>query len=452
LPIADAGRRHVFAGKPAALTALGFVLAAAAAVVVSAGSRVPATIVDASNADDYCTVRWVDPVDGQRRTNGVDCYEPAGRTIEIIALGGPLRGEVIDTDTPWVWAFLAGAVVLSGPSLAGWRAFRGRRHRVADAARSPMTVAGWGPAPVSVDIPVLTEAELHWSRIEEVMRRRAELEGWDAAGPLRDGVTPTRASVGRSLPQRLQVLLARGSILLPAAFGVFVALLVGWSSFAAVLATTGSSATVDATVDGEPLSLIPLITPDDLMVRFVDVDGHRVTTLVPVTGLPDKLPRTMRVEYSTAAPFRARSVDYDGRLLGTGVALLGVAVGVGITSWRVALLWRVRRREQAALLGDVVHAARYVLTQDYESNCVLVLFPGGGDVPPNGAVVLLDDLRGQIPPSGPLELRGRLEPGQAVIPVLQGEPLRTASPWLAIDQDELLDLVNAGEESAGRGF
>jgi hypothetical protein len=236
------------------------------------------------------------------------------------------------------------------------------------------------------------------------------------------------------------------SVVAPLLLGALFGLLMGWTSFAAVLATvTGETVRTTASVPEEPEAFLPLL-PDDLKVRFVDQQHGKVTTLVPVRGLPDRRPSQVQVEYSVSRPEWARCVDYDGRWVGAGAAALVMSGGLAMSAWRGWWLWRRAHEERAAARGDLIRSARYVLTQDEGSDWVLVVFTRDGDVAPDGLLVLADAQRGRIPTTGTVELRGALEEGRAVIATLHGNRLDLASPWLVPDEEDLLALINGYEE------
>jgi hypothetical protein len=132
---------HLWRGLPLVLLVAGLLFVVATGALVLTGDRIQATVVDTFNGDGYCTVVWRDPADGSRRHNGVDCNHDAGATVEVIALAGPLHGEVVDTRTPWSWAEFSVLVGLLGPLVVGLRAWR-RRRRSRTAWSAPHPLAG----------------------------------------------------------------------------------------------------------------------------------------------------------------------------------------------------------------------------------------------------------------------------------------------------------------------
>ena len=420
------GRPRLLLGWPLAVGAVGIAGLALTALAVSTGVPVTGTVVSEPDADDYCDVRWTDPRDGAERTNGVDCYDDVGDRVDLIALAGPLRGEVVASEDPWFWGVVSGLLVASGVGGALWRARDRRRDE--QAAPAP-TDAPPPPPEIGAD-------QLGWDEVAAAMRVRARAEGWafdpdpDAAEP-QDW--PTRSP-------RTLLLTRLGLALAPLLFAAFLALLVGWTSFAGVWATAGETRTVEAQVTDEYLEGAVPFGPGDVEVTFPLEGGGRETTLVSVRGLPEPAPSALPVAYSTADPDRARALRYDGAARGTGLGAAALLAGLAWSGWRLAQVLRDRRAGNRALEGPA-RQVRYVLVPDIDSEVVLLLWDGFADRPAH-ALALVDDPRGRLPGAGTVEVRGRYAAGEVVAARAGERTLLLASPLLEVEEDEVLDLVN----------
>ena len=421
------GRQRLLLGWPLAVVAAGLLGLALTALAVLTGVPVTGTVVTEPDADEYCDVRWTDPRDGSERTNGIDCYAEVGDEVELVALAGPLRDEVVASEDPWFWGVASGLLVAGGVGGALWRLRDRRRDERAEPA----------PADAPPPPPEVGADQLAWEDVAAAMRLRARAEGWafdpdpDAAEP-QDW--PTRSP-------RTLLLTRVGLALAPLAIAGFLALLAGWTSFAGIWATAGETRSVQAQVSDDYLEGVLPFVPGDVEVTFPVEGGGRETTLVAVRGLPDPEPETLPIAYSTADPDRARALQHDGAALGAGLGAAAVLVGIVWSGWRLAQVLRDRRAEQRALAGPA-RQVRYVLVPDVDSQVVLLLWDGFASRPAH-ALVLVDDPRGRLPGAGTLEVRGSYTAGEVVAARAGGRTLLLASALLELDEQEALDLVNA---------
>lgn len=432
------GRGRPPLGLPAALVAAGGVLALCVALLLSGSTRVTGTVT-AVDADGFCRVTWTDPRSGVQRSSGVDCFEEVGERSVVVALGRPFVGEVVDTDTPWIWSFLAGGLSLGGVALGGRLLLLRRRRR---GGQAPF--AGSSATARPARVASLTAADLRWDGVAAAALARAAAEGWLRT----DG-----AARGR-VRRRLLAGLAGTAVVPLVAVGV--ALPFAWTSFAGVLARTGPTEQVVART-GELVPGLPVLAPDDLEVRFTTLDGRRVTTLVAVRGLPDPVPPTLEVAYSRARPERAVAVVHAGDVRGAAVGavvLLGAAGGYG---WWVAPLLLSGRRQRRARDRGSRTPVRYAAFLADSGDVVLVLsadgLPGGTSGRPGVAVVLSPGAEALLPgASGAAVLHGEATPGGtvALTTLARGTEVLVplGSPLLEQDEEELLLLVNGGDDLA----
>lgn len=300
------------------------------------GVQVTATVVSEPDSDDYCTVRWVDPRDGRTKENGADCYWEVGEKVEFVALGDPLRGEVVELEDTWAWAVISAVVGLSALGAVGVHHWRRRRD-----ARLPAPPSALSKAPSPA--PELTVDQLNYDQISAALRLRARVEGWPF-----DVVQPTATRSSRRASKQLAW--ATVGAAFPLAIGLVFGLLAGWSSFAGVWASTGPTAEVVATVDGDPTETLPF-APDDLEITFPLRDGGTSNTLVAVAGLPKPRPKTLRVAYDLDDSDRVRALEYDGALRGSAIGGALILGGFAFTAWRwfsLVAVGRATRRARAS--------------------------------------------------------------------------------------------------------
>jgi hypothetical protein len=240
--------------------------------------------------------------------------------------------------------------------------------------------------------------------------------------------------------------------LLDTAATVFVPLLIpvlavmfGWTSYAGVLAGFGPVARVEATVTADPeAGLLPVVTADDLPVRFTTASGRRVVTLVAVRGLPDPRPATLPIEYSVADPSRVRALEHAGHVVGATTPTLVILADLGAGAWFATGLLRRRSGERRARLAGPVHQARYALFLDPDGVLVMLVFTGT-DPAARPAWILPVDVRARqrIPPAGQVTLHGNLEDGDIVAPTVDQEPVRPDGLLTYAHAEAVLDLLNA---------
>ena len=395
---------------------------------LATGVRVTGTVISEPDADDYCDVRWTDPRDGSVQINGIDCYDSVGDRVPLLALAGPLRGEVVASDDPWFWAAMSAALAVVA---VVWGV---RRVRADGRDRTAPAFSGVAVAPP----PVLDEHQLDYGTVVSAMRARAAADGWSFEP---DPDAEPQSWVFRS-PRRLAMTVIAASVW-PLAIGGFFAAVIGWTSVAGLWGSLGETARVTATVTGEPYETIPF-APEDLEVEFPVGGGRRETTLVAVRGLPDTLPGTIEVEYSLANPDRARALQHDGAALGAGLSAAAVLLGTGVSGWR---LWHLAagRRDERRALRHGKQLLRYVLVPDFDGTSVLLLYRDGLVGQPTFALALLADLQGHVAAAGTVEVHGRLAAGEVVVAKIAGIELPTASTLLEIDSADARDLVNATE-------
>lgn len=416
---------------PLGLVAAGTVLALVTAVLLAGSTRVTGTVTSV-DADEFCRVSWTDPRSGLARSNGVDCVEDVGEPSVVVALGPPLVGQVVDTDTPWFWFGAAGVLVLAGVGLAGRRALVGRR----DPADAPSTVP---PRRRRDELVRLTRDDVGWAALAEASRARAAAEGW----------LVTDAGATRRARRRLLKGVA-ASAFVPV-IAVVLALTLEWTSFAGVLARTGPTARAVAAT-GETIDGLPLLAPQDLEVRFTTADGRRVETLVAVGGLPDPTPSTIEVDYSVDDPERAVAVGYGADVRGAVVGAVILLGAPGGLAWWLSPLLLSGRRQRRAVTGGPRTRVRYAAFLADSGDAVLVL---AGDLPgtggrPERTVVLDPGAQALLPAAtGDATLHGAPHPGSTVALTVEVAGVETlvplASPLLEDDEEGLLLLVN-GED------
>ena len=432
-------RDHRWAVRPGLALLSSGLLAGVLSALFWTATPVQATVLAAGSVDEYCTVAWTDPRSGADRRNDVDCYEAVGADERYYALAGPLHGELVHADDPLLWAVVSGALVLG--SLA-WLATGAAGRRRARPARP-----GAGAAPRAArlaEVAPLTADRSDFASVTAHARARAEAEGWSFDGC--EGA-PDALPVPRWARTDRGRLVAVLSVPLGAVLGVgTLAVLLGWAAFTGLATTWQPTATVTATVEGEPFELVPF-GPVELDVRFRDGEGRPHQAYVVVDAgwtAVDTLP----VEYAVARPGHARALRSDATP--TVLALAAVAVGAALAfaGWRLRTVLHVRRAEQRAAARPPRELG-YVLLHSVDSECVLVLSRSDGFGTPDRAVVLVDDVRGTLPGTGRLTLRGDDAPGSAVLAAWRGRPLALASWLLELDRDELLALVNATDLDDG---
>jgi hypothetical protein len=420
--------RHVGKGT-VALLACGAAASALTVAALGTSMRVE-TPVRGLAPGGACAVEWVDPRDGVAHRSEVDCLEQPGEVTTIHTLAGPLRGAAVDEVTPFAWAALDAALLGAG----GWLLWgRGRRRR--------------SPAPSSPAIPVdrpgpelaitgrLDPADLTRQTLSALAQRRARSEGWGE---------PDRRYQGRRPPRPW--LLHLGEIAV-AAIGVVpvvaVALGVGWTSYAGVLAALGARSTAEATVTGDPTSSVPFVTADDLPVRFTTRDGRTIDTAVAVHGLPEPPPTTIDVEYSVAAPERVVAVEHAGHVVGVALPTLVLLV-LGGFALRLAggALVQARRRRRARASGAVSSVA-YAMFLDPGGVLVMLLFTGGGGGSRAEWILPVHPTaRHRLRAAGTATIHGALTAGAMVAVTVDGHPVKTVAPLFAADTEDVLELVN----------
>lgn len=424
------GRTRPPLGWPAVLAGLGLLGGALTALLLATAVGVTGTVVTEGTEEDYCTVRWSDPrAGGAQRTNGVDCFEEEGDDVDLVALGGPWRGEVVYGEDPWFWGGASALLVLGGLGLAAWR-IRDRRR---DAA-APLPALDAPPAP-----PELRADQLAWEDVSAAVRTRARAEGWpfDVDPAAAERVEWAVRSPGRLLLAQV------GLAVLPLLGGAAFGLLIGWTAFAGMSTLLGPTSAATAQVTDEYLEGPVPFASGDVEVTF-PLAGGSATTLVAVRGWPDPAPTSLRVVYATADPDRARSLDHDGAPVGAAVGALPLVIGLGWTGWRLTRTALQRRQAKRALNGPS-RRLRYVLVPDLDSEMVLLLWEGAA-TRPTRALTLVDDPRGRLSCAGTVELRGGKEPGDVVAAFVDGRPLLLASALLELDEQDALDVVNAVDD------
>ena len=392
---------------------------------LTTGAFLTGTVVSTPDVDGYCDVRWTDPRDNSEHVNGIDCYDDVGDQVPLVALAGPLRGEVVASDDPWFWAVISGSLAVSAIWWGLWRV-RARRR---DAAARAAPTAPVAPA------PVLGENELDYSSVVAATRARAAADGWEFDAPERASAGGSGlSSAGGALAAAIRF------SLWPILVAAVVALIVGWTPLAGMWSSLDDTARATATVTDEPFETLPF-APEDLEIRFRLPNGHMQTTLVAVRGLPEPIPTTVDVEYSVADPHRARAVTHDGAPFGAALAGGILLIGMSVASWRLWPVLAVRRAQRRALRHGR-HLLRYVLTPTLDGTCLLLLYRDGMATRPAFLVELADDLLGSLPGTGTVELHGKMAPGEVVVARTEGTELLLTSPLLDIEPAETAHLVN----------
>lgn len=408
---------------------------------------VEGTVVEPAAGDELCVVEWVSP-GGDARRNGVTCYEEeAGETVRLWALGGPLRGEVWDADTPAGAALVSGGVALLGAAIwgyGGWAARRRSRRAAAWTAeaaeasrRHSARRAVQGPA-LDVELPpadriTFTTARSLMTRVALVRSQRA----WSEAE--RREWLEMRRSLARF--QRLVAVLK-----LAPAVGVTLAVLViaataAWTSTDGLLASRGPSATTTATVGGAVDDPLPL-WPTDVELTFTTRTGRTVEAVAAVVDVA-ALPSSVQVEYALDAPYRVRVVGDPGPARGVGLSV-GLAVLVALGAAVATAAGPVRRR-RALARADRAQPVRlaYVLDRpatppgEVAAEASVLLFDGSGA--PTFQLLVTGDGVARAALSGTAQVRGELREDAPVRCVLDDVPVRCAGGLLYLDPQEWLD-------------
>ena len=399
----------------AALAGLAVLWALAWLYLVGAGDIRQARVVE-NDGEDFCRVEWV--AGGRTENTWVDCTDQVpGEPLGIVALPAPFRGEAVDQPSTAFFVSLLFVVGVTPAALVLLGRARSRGRPVAPVPASA-AVVGDAEAPRLGD-----EGEVTFARVAEVVRRRADVEGWDQSRTrhprLRRGLRWAWRALWPLVP-------------------VFFAALAGATSV--TIALRGEAAltrTATATVDVVD-SYFPFV-PDDVVVVY-DAGGREVTARVAAVKTYDVGDR-VDVRYDPARPSHARlSGSADGTGRGVAIAVLVGGAGLVLLVWRSAVVARVlvtyrRRRRQP---GTPI---RYAVTRDGVDDVVMLLFDAYGDGPPLGAV-LLDDTPPDAPVAGDALAHGRVAEGERVVVAIGKHLVHPDSPVLPAEPDEVLAAVN----------
>lgn len=405
---------------------------------------VEGTVVETAAGDELCVVQWVDS-DGETRRNGLTCYEESGEEVRLWSLGGPLQGEVLDTDTPLALAFGGGGTALLGGVIWAygvWAARRRARRAAAWSAeaadtRSTRQEDGWAP---DVELPPADRVDFATARalMVHVARARAQHVWSDAE---RAEWREVRRALARL--ERVAAVLRLGP-----AVGVPLAVLVmtaaaAWTSTDGLLASRGPSATAVASV-GEVVDAPLPLWPADVELTFTTGTGRTVEAVAAVADA-DALAPSVQVEYAVDAPYRVRVVGDPGPT--RGVTLSAGATGLAVLVAAVASAVGPVRRRRALARAERAQPARlaYVLDRapgppgepDADATGTVLLFDVGGA--PAFRIAVAGDGVARAPLSGTAQVRGELREDAPVRCTLEDVPVRCVSGLLYLDPQEWLD-------------
>ena len=415
------------------------------------GRQVPATTVTATDADGLCRVAWPDPWTGQPRTTEVDCADgPAGRTMTIIALPYPVRGEAVDVrlTSAVVEVVLAVGCLVAGAGVAA-RAWGRRRARRAVARRSgEPTPHRRSTRPAEAPF---TAADLRFDRIAEAVAARAGDEGWaDFAGPSPERlaqVTDRPWWRVRTLRRSVTHRPSAAFLLVVLAFVVFVGVSGWWSALAT--ATRPTATAVGTVTWVSTHNHVPYL-PYDTEVRFTTRDGRSVRAGVARDGSGHAGDR-VDLTYVVGDPQRARVTGDPS--LARGAALTAAAALAALAGLLIGLVRAVRRaRTLRRLLGAPPVAMRYCLTRTPSDDPVVLLFPAWpADAAPAFTQPLAHRSGGEPAWSGQAEVyagpRGAAAGRMAVV-VAGGRVLWSSSALGGVD-DTVLSAVTGQSSGAG---
>ncbi|MFF9136730.1 hypothetical protein ACF09G_04045 [Streptomyces albogriseolus] len=444
---------------------LGLVGAGVLLAAYGFGTTVRATV---TGTEEYvCRVSWPDPWDGTRESAEVDCDDRAvrtGRSLEVTAPAGPLRGEAFDREiTPWVLG--GGTAVFTGLAAAGivFRVRAAGGHSGVPARSEPRTRDADRDAPVSLGKPVPAPAGAD-ARTEDVLDRAhlaavSRLLASRLAGPVATRPGPREPDIRTTgwwrSPRLRRLALASG-----VSWGGLLVLAVtaglsGWW-WVTVLRLWGSeTATARATValryDDIPFS--PWLVPGDAEVTFRTADGRKVTTDLaygdePAPGEGDRL----TVEYAVQSPSAARLPGDPGLDRGLWISGGVAAAALIRVAWCGVSASRVVRHVLAAARGTETRTACYLLLPDPEDPAkapLQLVFFGEGE---NRPFALLEAVPGRsrsrlvdwLPLEGTAELRSVPGESETVVPWVDGRPVWPRSP--------LFDLSDPEEERDFREY
>jgi hypothetical protein len=196
----------------------------------------------------------------------------------------------------------------------------------------------------------------------------------------------------------------------------------------------GPSSVATATVDSCDTNLI--VFPPTANLKLT-IDGKKYEPIVPVTSCPTD--KTMQIKYATKSPIHAVAVENSGTQWSLAMfvgILLAALAGFVFFGWR-----RLRGTLQTVRVArseDSGAEWRYVLTRGLNDDDVIGAYMTIGDPTPSFAIAVYESPSTTIPLNGTMTVRGPLrpQPGDVVVPVIDGRVWWPASAALPVESDD----------------